>query len=59
MDRFGNVSATDILRDIQTDLSKEGWEPGRINGSDGSRFAFMYVTLPNGQEFKVQVEEVV
>ena len=58
MDAQGNASAKDILTDVQTDVSENGWQTSAVNGSDASRFAFMIITLPNGQQFKVQVEEV-
>lgn len=58
MDEQGNVSALGVLTDIQTFLSEQDDQTGAVNGSDGSRFAFMFVTLPNGQQFRVQVEEV-
>lgn len=58
MDANGNASAKDVLTDISTEMSEQGWETAGVNGSDRDRFAFTHITLPNGQQFKVQIEEV-
>ena len=49
--------ATDIMSTM-SDENRSGWDCMPIGAGAPGRFASFYVTLPNGQTFKVQVEEV-
>ena len=35
----------------------DGVRVGRINGGPGSAFAFVDIELPNGQSFRIKIEE--
>lgn len=60
MDEQIEASAQTVMTDIVTDLSEHDWECQPMTRSDNAdRFAFCYVTLPNGQTFKVVVEEMI
>lgn len=54
---MGKMSSTEIAEAIAASFNRKGVHTTRPQGGSG-RFDFIIVRLPNGQEFKVQVEEV-
>jgi hypothetical protein len=51
-------SSLDIAVIAAEAMREQGCDTSPTNGSHGSRFAFVIITLPNGQQFKLQVEEL-
>lgn len=51
-------TAQDVATDIDDELTRWGWKVERAKRPRGGRTSNLFVTLPNGQRFKVRVEDL-